>query len=80
MPPGVGQRFQAGGDVDAVAEDVAVLDHDVADIDADAKPQAVLVRQVLVCRGQRVLDLHRAVDGFDDAGELRQHAVAGRVR
>ena len=73
------QVFQPRSDVNAVAEDVAVLDHDVADIDADTKLQAMLVRQVLVCRGQRVLDLHRAVDSFDDAGELRQHAVAGRA-
>ena len=46
-PAGLGQRFEPRGDVDAVAEDVAVLDDDVAEIDADAKFDAPL------CRGRR---------------------------
>src|SRR5579864_5819731 len=34
---GLGQGFEARGNVDPIAEDVAVLDDDVADIDADAE-------------------------------------------
>ena len=37
---GLGEAFEAGGDVDAVAEDVVGLDDDVADIDADAEADA----------------------------------------
>ena len=34
---GFGQTFKASGDVHAVTEDVAVLDHDIADVDANAE-------------------------------------------
>ena len=36
-PARFGQRFQAGGDIDAIAEDVAVFNDDVAEIDAHAE-------------------------------------------
>ena len=45
---GLRQRLQPRRDVDAVAEDVAVLDHHVADIDADAERHALVVGQRLV--------------------------------
>src|SRR6516162_4802869 len=41
-PARLGQRFEPGRYVDAVAKDVAVLDDDVADIDAHAKFDAAL--------------------------------------
>jgi hypothetical protein len=41
----LGQAFEAGGDVDAVAKDVAVFDDDVADVNADAELDAVVRRQ-----------------------------------
>jgi hypothetical protein len=36
-PAGLGEGFQPGCDVDAIAKDVPVLHHHVADIDADAQ-------------------------------------------
>src|SRR5258708_9257650 len=42
-PAGFGERFQASCDIDAVAEDVVVLSDDVAEVDADTKPDAALV-------------------------------------
>ena len=41
---GLGQRLDAGGEVDAVAEDVLVLvvDDDLAEMDADAEQHALL--------------------------------------
>src|SRR5271166_4905040 len=44
-PAGLGQAFEPCRDIDAVAEDVAVLNDDVADIDADAELDAALRRQ-----------------------------------
>jgi hypothetical protein len=35
-PAGLGQSFEARGDVDAVAVNVALVDHNIAEIDADA--------------------------------------------
>ncbi len=42
MLPGLGKRLEPGGDVDAIAEDIAVLDYDVAEIDPDAHRDAAL--------------------------------------
>ena len=43
---GLGQRLDAGGEIDAVAEDVLVLlvDDDLAEMDADAEHHALLDR------------------------------------
>jgi hypothetical protein len=39
----LGQRFEARRDIDPVAEDVGIVDDDVADIDADAERDAPVV-------------------------------------
>ena len=49
---GLGERFEASGDVDAVAEDVAVLDDDVTLVDADAELDAVGGRAARVARSE----------------------------
>ena len=74
---GLGDAFEARGDVDAVAENVAVLDDDVADVDADAELDALVLRHAGVALGHAALDRDRAAHGVDDAGELDQDAVAG---
>ena len=42
------QSLEPGGDVDAIAKDVTVLDHDVADIDADPKAHSPRFRLGIV--------------------------------
>ena len=74
---GLGDAFQPGGDVDAVAENIVVIDDDVADVDADAEFDARVLRHVGVLRGHAALDFDRAAHRIDGAGELHQHAVAG---
>ena len=71
------QRFEARRDIDAVAEDIAVLNHDVADVDSDAELHAVFGRLTLAGDGEVLLDPHGAIEGVDDTRELCQHAVAG---
>src|SRR4029077_6585616 len=39
-PAGLGQGFETGGDVDAVAKDVVIVDDDITDIDTDAELDA----------------------------------------
>ncbi len=73
---GLGERLEARGDIDAVAEDVAILDDNVADIDADAELDAV-VRYAGVALGHRLLPVGRAAQRVDDAGEFDEEAVAG---
>jgi hypothetical protein len=76
---GLGERLEAGGDVDAVAEDVAFIDDDVADIDADAKLDAAIGQNTQVAVCHLALHLYRAARGVDDARELDQEPVTGRL-
>ena len=66
--------FEAGRDVDAVAENVVALDDDVAEIDADAELDGRLGREVALAH--RPLDGDGAFDRIDDAAEFDQRAVA----
>src|SRR5215831_3812053 len=56
-PAGLGQAFEACRDVDAIAKDVAVLDDDVTDVDADAKLDAVVGRDAGITPGHLALHL-----------------------
>ena len=78
IPPASANACKAGRDVDAVSEDVALLHHDVADIDADAKPHAPILDQRLIRLGKVALDLDGALHSAKDAGKFGEHAVAGR--
>ena len=71
------QLLQAGRDVDAVAEDVAVLDDHVAEVDADPELDPARRRNVRVAPRHSSLDFGGALHGVGDALEFHQHAVAG---
>jgi hypothetical protein len=74
--PRLGEALKARGDVHAVAVDVALLQHDVADVDADAEPDAPVFGLARLALRHAVLDRDRALDRVDGAGELDQGAVA----
>ena len=74
---GLGQSFEPRRDIDAVAKDVAVLDDDVADIDADAKLDAVVGRYAGVAPGHLALHLDGAAQCIDHTAELDEQPVAG---
>ena len=76
-PARLGQRFEPGCNVDAVAEDVTILDDDVADINAHAKFDAPLCRCYGVAGEHLALHLDGTAHRVDDAGELDEEAVAG---
>ena len=76
-PVGLGQRFQPGGDVDAVAKDVVRLDNNVADVHADAKADAFVFPDSGITADHAPLHFGRAHHGFDNARELDEHPVAG---
>jgi hypothetical protein len=71
----LGEGFQACGDVDAIAINVVTLDDDVADVDADAHRDALLLRHIRLPIGDALFDRDGALDGIDHAGELDQRAV-----
>jgi|SRR6516162_1913879 hypothetical protein len=78
-PARLGQRFEPGREVDAVAEDVAILDDDVTDIDAHAKFNAAPCRGCGVAGDHLPLHLDRTAHRVDDAGELGEEAVTGSL-
>ena len=77
IPPGSDKRFQARRDIDAVAEDVVVLDDDVAEIDPDPEPDPAVLGHTGLAIDHRPLQLGGAADRVDDAREFHQHPVAG---
>jgi hypothetical protein len=75
-PTGLGECFEARRDIDAVAKDVAALGDDVAEVDANAKPDAPLVGRLGLAVDHPALHLGGATHPVDDAGKLHQQPVA----
>jgi hypothetical protein len=76
-PAGLGQAFEAGGDIDAVAKDIAVLGDDVALVNADAELDPPFPRHRVIGFGHCRLHFGGASHRIDDAGELEKQTVAG---
>src|SRR5216684_7569068 len=75
----VGEAFEAGGDVDAVAVYLLAIHHHVAEVHADTKLHSPLGLPCRVFRLERCLDHHGAVNRLHDAGKLRHYAIARRI-
>jgi hypothetical protein len=75
----IGQSFEPGGDIDPVAEDVAILDDDVALMDADAQLDPLGFGNTGIATSHRLLRFGRTAQCIDDAGELDEEPVAGRL-
>src|SRR4029450_7664360 len=74
--PRVRQVLQARRDIDAVAIEIAALDHHIAEIDADAQQNSPLPRQTVVRGRHALLQLHRADNCVDGAGKFYEHPIA----
>ena len=66
------QRLQPGGDIDAVPEDVAILDDNVPDVDPNTEVDAPLGRHVGVVLSDGSLHFGCAAQRINDALELDQ--------
>src|SRR5262245_52067964 len=64
----LGDALQARRDVDAVAENIVLLDDDVADMYADAELDPPVLRQIGIARGHPALNCQCATHRIDDAG------------
>ena len=64
--------------VDAVSENVAVVDDDIAEIDADSELDPARGRYVGVAACHPALDLGGTLHGVRNALEFDQHSVTGR--
>ena len=78
IPPG-SAALQACCDVHAVAEDVAILDHNVADVDADTELDTLVGGDLGVALGHAGLQLSRTVQRIDHAAELDEQAITRRL-
>src|SRR5580698_441109 len=77
---GLGETFEPGGDVDPVAHKVTVrfLDH-VAQVNSDAKLDALIGRDARIALDHAVLDRDGAAHGVDYAAKLDDDSVAGAL-
>jgi len=75
---GLGHRLQPRGDVDTVAEDVVALGDDVAEIDADAPCDALILRDTVRAPRRTLLNLDRAAHCFYGARKLDEDPIAHR--
>ena len=76
---GRGRGLDARRNVHAVAEQIAALDDDVAQVDANAELHLLFGREMFVARAQCGLDFGRAANGFDCAVEFGEQRVARRI-
>ena len=72
-------RFEACRHVHAIAEDIIPIDHDVAEVYADAKLDPLLLRQFGIAFDHPVLNVDGTAHGLDNTREFHQHAVAGSL-
>ena len=77
-PARLANAFEPRGDVDSVAHQIAVgLLHDIAEVNADAIFDALLVRRVGVALDHAALHFHGAAHGLNHAAKLDNRPVAG---
>lgn len=72
----VSQGLQAGGDVDAIAEYIPVLDHHVAQIDADPELDPPIPWHDRLAGNHGEQELGGTANGLDRTGELDEQAVS----
>src|ERR1700730_18506801 len=77
--PALYQPLEPSGDVHAVAEDVALFDHDVADVDANSEAHLSPFRLTFIGSCKRLLDLDSAVNRVEYDREFGKYAIAGGV-
>jgi hypothetical protein len=75
IPPGSASASRRA----AIAQNVVVLDDDVADVDANAERDAPALRDGRFALGDSLLNRDRAFDGIDRARELDQRSVAHQL-
>lgn len=73
------QRLQAHGDIDAISEEVAAIDHDIAKVYADAQAYTALAGYAGVRVIHVLLKFDSAGKRIDRASKLDQDAVTHRL-
>src|ERR1700730_15310245 len=71
------QTFQSCGHIDAIAEDVVLLNDHVAEIDPNAEGEALILGRFGVALGHAALDLNGTTHRIDHAWKFSEKAIAG---
>src|SRR5258705_6151393 len=71
----LGQRLKARGYIDGIAEDIAVLDHDVAQTEPNAHQLRLLLGEPSISRSQHLLKFCSAAGRGDGAREFGQESI-----
>jgi hypothetical protein len=79
MPPGSAKPSSACRDIHAIAEDVVILDHNIAHVDSNPELDAFIRRRHGIPLGHSSLYLGRATQRIDHTAELDEQAVACRL-
>ena len=78
-PAGFGESLQSGSNIHPVAVDVAVLDDDVAEIDAHTEYDPLFLANAVIAIRHPALDRDGTGDSLNDARELDQQTIARRL-
>jgi hypothetical protein len=69
--------FETHCNIDPVTKDIIVCNDNITDVNADAKFDPLVLRDVDILFGHAALNFVGASDGIDHAGELDESAVPG---
>ena len=75
-PAWLGDAFKPGSHVDAVAEDIVVIDDDIADMDANTELNPFILWHKSILLNHAALDFDGPTHRIHGTGKLDQHAVA----
>jgi hypothetical protein len=78
-PSGLGQRFQPSGNINSVAEDIPVLDHDVAHVDANAELDALVWGRRHIALSHPSLHVGRTAQRIYHTAELDEQPIPSRL-
>jgi hypothetical protein len=75
----LGDTFQSRGDIDPVAENITLVDDDIANVNADTDFNALFGRDVRITLRHSALRLDRTAGGIHGTAEFDQYSVAGAL-
>jgi hypothetical protein len=75
----IAQTFEPRGYVYAITVNIFTLDYHIAEMNADAKQHLAFVRFRILVGDYTVLDIDRALNGFNDTSELYEEAITHRL-
>src|ERR1051325_5779643 len=75
-PARLRQPFKTGGDIDAIAEDIAALHDDIALVNTDTKVDPFRIGDTRVALSQFALHFGRTSQSSNDAAELDEQTVS----